>query len=81
MRRDTDIGKNAFGFPQRQINPDHEVPVRERNLAGRHLGAKLRDGWLGDVFRLVRASGIYLDDFAGDDLADRVPPVDQTEKT
>jgi hypothetical protein len=29
----------------------------------------------------MRVTGTYLDDLAGDELADRVVPVDQAEKT
>jgi hypothetical protein len=40
MRRDASIGEIDFGYPQRQVFPDLEMQVRERDLAGRPLGAK-----------------------------------------
>ena len=54
---------------KRQVSDDPEVQVWERNLAGRHLRAKLCNSSLGDLFGVMCASGIYLDDLAGHDLA------------
>ena len=62
--------------------------LRATGLVRRRIGqrllslrTKLRNGQPGDLFWLVRASGIYLDDFAADDFADGIVPVDQVEET
>ena len=81
MRCNADIVENDFGYPQRQVRPHPEMQLRKRDLAGRELRARLRHSQFGDLVWLMPTSGIDLDDFAGDDLADGVVSVDQAETT